>query len=254
MRYILAGILVIHGIAHLAGVRRYGLHWLALALGFGAVAVGVARRSPWWLLTLEIFVICSAVFCVLGWPETRFGLAANALVIVLAWAAIHLSSGLAIRDRHLDQLWDSAPQAQSTARIAQAVRLRMHGDIKLGRWYPFQAEQVITRDGQFVWAATVSMFGIPIRGYDRILNGQGSMRWMLADVIPVMVSSGPDVTRSALGRLHGEQACWLPPSSGRLWCKSAGWTRIEEWPVLLRSRNCSAAATSMPRSWCCASA
>lgn len=103
----------------------------------------------------------------------------------------------------------------------RAVRLRMEGEIKLGRWFPFQAEQVITHDGQFVWAATVSVFGLPIVGSDQLLRSgsnrdndpaEGSMAWMLFDLLPVAVASGPDVTRSAWGRLHGERAVWLPSS------------------------------------------
>jgi len=41
--------------------------------------------------------------------------------------------------------------------LPSAVRLKMHGEIKLGQGRPFRAEQVISRDGQFVWAATVSV-------------------------------------------------------------------------------------------------
>jgi hypothetical protein len=86
----------------------------------------------------------------------------------------------------------------------------MHGEIKLGQWRPFRAEQVISRDGQFVWAATVSVYGIPIRGSDRLLQGHGAMNWKLLDLIPVMRDSGPHITRSAIGRVEGELAAWLP--------------------------------------------
>jgi len=86
----------------------------------------------------------------------------------------------------------------------------MHGEIKLGRWLPFRAEQVISRDGRFVWAATVSMYGLPIRGSDSLLNGEGTMQWKLFDLIPVMTASGTDITRSAIGRIQGELAALLP--------------------------------------------
>jgi hypothetical protein len=85
----------------------------------------------------------------------------------------------------------------------------MHGEIKLGRWLPFTAEQVISRDRGMIWSARVRMFGLPIRGSDRLVDGRGSMRWRLCGLIPVMSAAGPDITRSAAGRLGGESV-WLP--------------------------------------------
>jgi len=93
--------------------------------------------------------------------------------------------------------------------IATAVRLRMHGEIRLRRWFPFRAEQVISLDRGMIWNATVRMYGMPIRGSDRLVNGQGAMRWKLLGVIPVMTASGSDITRSAVGRVQGESV-WLP--------------------------------------------
>lgn len=93
--------------------------------------------------------------------------------------------------------------------LAAAVRLRMHGEIKLTRWAPFRAEQVIAWNRGMVWTATVRMSGLPVRGYDRLVNGRGEMRWRLLGLIPVMAASGPDITRSAAGRVLTE-AVWLP--------------------------------------------
>ena len=56
---------------------------------------------------------------------------------------------------------------------ATAVRLRMHGEIRLGRWWPFTAEEVIHRDRGMIWRATVRMHGLPVRGSDRLLDGEG---------------------------------------------------------------------------------
>lgn len=266
MRYALVALLVLHGIAHLVGfagpwllvasaetpyrttvlqgrvdlgewgIRIYGLGWLTLAIGCAVVAFGVTARSTWWLVALESLILLSVIFCVLGWPESRLGVPANIVMILVAFAAIRFAGdGLAIRNPDLDELWKTGPTADGRvfdptalsgvlplARrflehaiapgtpLARSVRLKMHGEIKLGRWYPFRAEQVITNDGQFVWAATVSMFGLPIRGSDRLFNGNGEMRWKLLDVFPVVTARGADITRSAFGRLHGEQVHWLP--------------------------------------------
>lgn len=137
-------------------------------------------------------------------------------------------------DTTLDSLWDFAPAAagrmfhlehfaglpQVTQKylehaiapgtlLANAVRLRMHGEIKLKRWLPFTAEQVIRRDGGMIWKATVRMFGLPIRGFDRLIDGEGAMHWRLLGLIPIMSASGADITRSAAGRVAAE-LIWLP--------------------------------------------
>lgn len=85
----------------------------------------------------------------------------------------------------------------------------MHGNIKLRRWFPFTGEQVILWDRGMIWSATVWMHRMPIRGSDRLVDGQGALRWRLFGIIPVMTASGPDITRSAAGRVAGESV-WLP--------------------------------------------
>jgi hypothetical protein len=93
--------------------------------------------------------------------------------------------------------------------LASAVRLRMHGDIKLKGWCPFEAEQVICPAHGLLWQATVWWHGLPLYGYDRLGNGQGAMLWKLLGLVPVMKAAGSDITRSAAGRLLGE-CVWLP--------------------------------------------
>ena len=92
---------------------------------------------------------------------------------------------------------------------ATAVRLRMHGEIKLGKWRSFVAEEVLRRDRGFIWRARTRLMGLPVTGSDRWIDGEGSMRWKLLGLVPVMVASGPDISRSALGRALLE-AVWLP--------------------------------------------
>lgn len=38
--------------------------------------------------------------------------------------------------------------------LASAVRLKMHGEIKLKTWSPFTAEQVVCWQRGFIWSAT----------------------------------------------------------------------------------------------------
>jgi hypothetical protein len=157
------------------------------------------------------------------------------------------------RDPSIGELWDSAPSSDRVfepaelahlpeaaqrylghaiapgTKLARAVRCRMHGEIKLHRWLQFKAEQVIVWDRGFIWKAKVSMPGMPISGSDRLVDGQGSMRWKLYGLIPVLSGSGPDITRSAAGRVAGE-AVWIPsvlcsdnvswPASGQSWLQA----------------------------------
>lgn len=66
------------------------------------------------------------------------------------------------------------------------------------------------------------MAGLPVTGYDRLTPGTGQMRWRLLRLIPVMTASGPDITRSAYGRLASEIAL-IPPAFGL-----ATWTPGEQ--------------------------
>ena len=85
-----------------------------------------------------------------------------------------------------------------------SVELTMHGQIKLGRWRPFTAHQVLAPPGGYLWAARTRLAGLPVTGYHRLGSGGAEMRWRLLRLIPVQNGSGPDVTRSAYGRLAGE--------------------------------------------------
>jgi hypothetical protein len=90
--------------------------------------------------------------------------------------------------------------------LATAARLRMRGQIKLGRWLPFQAEELLAPHQGFHWAARAA--GV-VSGYDCYAGGQGQMRWRLLGLLPVMRADGPDLSRSAAGRVAGE-AIWVP--------------------------------------------
>lgn len=99
-----------------------------------------------------------------------------------------------------------------------SVVLIMRGEIRLGAWRPFTATQVLAPPRGFIWAATARFMGIPVTGFDRYSGGSGQMHWRLAGVLPVIKAIGPDVTRSAAGRLAGEMA--LAPTTFR----GATWT------------------------------
>jgi hypothetical protein len=139
-----------------------------------------------------------------------------------------------IEDISLDELWNSAPTNEQVlgsesfadlpslarlylehaiapgAKVASAVRLWMHGEIKLGqRWYAFKGEEVIRWNRGMIWRATTWMRGLPIWGADRLVDGLSAVQWKMLGLFPVMSASGPDVTKSGIGRLQGESV-WLP--------------------------------------------
>lgn len=89
--------------------------------------------------------------------------------------------------------------------LSRAVRLRMHGKIRIdGNWLSFHAEEVLRQDLGFMWTAKMRMKGLPVSGYDLLLNGEGTMSWKILWFIPLMTSSGSDVSRSGIGRMHME--------------------------------------------------
>jgi Family of unknown function (DUF6544) len=90
--------------------------------------------------------------------------------------------------------------------LATSARLRMRGHIKLGRWLPFRARQVLDPHRGFVWAARTA--GV-ITGSDRYVHGEGAQEWKLAGLVTVMHAEGPDTSRSAAGRAAAE-AIWVP--------------------------------------------
>lgn len=133
----------------------------------------------------------------------------------------------------LDPLPDAARRWLSRAiapgaPLARAVRLRMHGEIRLRRWRPFRAEQVIRADRGFRWDARVPVGPLAIRGWDASLDGEAAMRWALLGLVPVMRAAGPDIDRSAAGRAAAERI-WLPTAllAGDVAWRDAGPARAD---------------------------
>jgi hypothetical protein len=102
--------------------------------------------------------------------------------------------------------------------LAAATELRMHGTIRLGAWRRFTATQVLAPPDGYIWAATARFLGLPVVGYDRLSSGTATMRWRLLGAIPVMHAEGPEIARSASGRLAAEIV--LAPTAFR----GATWT------------------------------
>ncbi|MDX1978837.1 MAG: DUF6544 family protein [Bryobacteraceae bacterium] len=99
------------------------------------------------------------------------------------------------------------------APLPRTVEIEMTGEMRLsrgGRWMPMRAHEILTPGSGFVFKAAVGKW-LPIRGSDRYMDGKGAMEWRLLGMIPVARASGPDISRSALGRMVVES--FLVPGS-----------------------------------------
>ena len=108
--------------------------------------------------------------------------------------------------------------------LRAGARLSMHGEIRIGRWQPFTASQILTPNG-FIWAANAGRLPMRVRGFDRHTDGTGEMRWRLFGLVPVVAASGPDITRSAAGRLAAEAVTLVP---GAALAPDVDWSLLDD--------------------------
>lgn len=98
--------------------------------------------------------------------------------------------------------------------LASGFRWRYHGGLRTDRdalWMDLRAEQILVRDRGFVWKARVSRPPLLMTGADHYLDGESRMRISAFGLVPVVNASGPDIARSASGRLLIEGVA-LPPA------------------------------------------
>lgn len=106
--------------------------------------------------------------------------------------------------------------------LSSCVELAMSGEIKLaGRWLPFTAEQILRAGTGFVWASVVGGRLARFVGADVLAPDVARMEFRLHGRIPLVRAAGPDLRRSARGRLAAETVAWIPqalaPQSGARW-------------------------------------
>ena len=78
------------------------------------------------------------------------------------------------------------------------------GEIRVGRWWRYEACEVLAPPTDLIWSATTHVGPFSIEGADRYVDGVGAMRWDASGRIPVLRADGDGTTRSAAGRLAGE--------------------------------------------------
>lgn len=98
--------------------------------------------------------------------------------------------------------------------IPTSVTLRMVGNLRGepgGEWLEVEADEVLAPPRGLVWSARVRGRVLALSGDDYYLAGRGGTEFWLADRVPLIHAGGPDVARSAAGRVAAESV--LLPSS-----------------------------------------
>lgn len=119
--------------------------------------------------------------------------------------------------------------------LTPTVLLEMEGDIKLKRWMPFRARQILRAGTGFVWEAAVGKPPISFSGGDSYWQGRGTLDFRLWGILPVARAAGPDIDRSAAGRLAAETVAWAPqaltPQMGAAWAPIDSTTAVVTLPI-----------------------
>lgn len=108
--------------------------------------------------------------------------------------------------------------------LATSVKLQLRGEIKLGKWRPFTAMQIMHHTHEFVRRTRTGISGIPISGKEQLDAVRGTARWSALGAVPLAWDSGPRITRSLQSRAVAE-AVWLPSA---LCAPGVVWTGLTE--------------------------
>ncbi|MGD8494911.1 MAG: hypothetical protein PVF05_01885 [Gemmatimonadales bacterium] len=113
MRFLLALLMALHGLAHgvgfvvtwrltefqdmphdttllsgtvdvgEAGIRAVGVLWLLAGVAFFVAAGAALVNAAWWPTMTVVTAVCSLPLSIAGWPESRIGVAVNLVLLVL---------------------------------------------------------------------------------------------------------------------------------------------------------------------------
>jgi hypothetical protein len=73
------------------GIRIVGILWLLTGLAFAVLGVGIITLQPGWFPLIIYIAILSLVMCILGWPDARYGVLVN--LIILAFLFLNNNFG-----------------------------------------------------------------------------------------------------------------------------------------------------------------
>ncbi len=111
------------------------------------------------------------------------------------------------------------------APLARSVDIRMTGSLRVAAddWVPFEARQRVCAERGFIWEARIAAFRrLWVCGADWLFGEDAGSEYALAGWWPIVERRGPEVARSAVGRLMTELV-WLPsaltPQRGARWAR-----------------------------------
>ena len=64
------------------GMRVLGVVWLLIAVAFVIAGVAIFFSPPWWWSFTLAVTIASLIVTLLGWPDARYGVLANIIILV----------------------------------------------------------------------------------------------------------------------------------------------------------------------------
>lgn len=213
---------------HLGGVL-----WMAVALACLVAATLVLLRLPAWPVILGAALLSQGLVLA-AWPDARWGSLPNAVLVLVAVSGFamarfrsesealsHLAVGPVgpvVTEADLATL--PPPVARWLRRagavghpIPRSVRLIQSGGLRTqpgARLMPARAHQHFTTDPPaFVWAAEVSLFGLPIVGRDTWIEGRGRMLIRAAGLATLADVADEKIDQGALLRYLSELV-WFP--------------------------------------------
>jgi hypothetical protein len=244
MRYLLAALLVGHGLLHLLGFQRgkaVGAVWTIACLALlVAAALLLVRQDRWWMVAAAALVGSQALI-VSSWTTARAGSFLN-LALAIPVVAAAAEARFAQQSRAaVEQLLSHAPSAPPSLvtadelaplpppvrrwleasgvvgrERAQVVRLHQRGEMRTAPdqpWMHAEAEQFFTVDEPgFVWTVSVTMKGLPVVGRDSYQEGRGHMLISVAGLHAVVDARGPEIDQGTLLRFLGE-IIWFPSAA-----------------------------------------
>lgn len=247
--------------------RGAGLVWAAAAVLMLASAAVWLLRPTWFAYVAVAAAVLSQAAIVLAWKDAFAGTAANALVLagaVYAWGnygpwsqAAQFAADVAAGRARL--VGASAPATITEADLAalpapvarwlraagvpggpraQRYAISFRGRLRSGpdaAWMPFTAEQVSFVDAPTrLFFLRATMFGLPVTGYHRLVNGRAEMRIRLLGLIPIVDVDGPAMDRAETVTLFNDMALLAPRS---LIGAPVEWTTVSDTEVRARYTN-----------------
>src|SRR5664280_2268954 len=226
LRWIVAVVVVLHGLIHLLGAAM-GVAWLAAAVLVVLAGVLLIIRARWWWVVGAVAVVASQTVILTLWSDAKAGTVANIILlaaVVYGYASQGPASYRAEYRRRVDaalteplpngvvteaDLADLPEPVATYVRRSGAVgqprvtnfQARIHGRIRAGTttaWMGFTGEQVNTYGPQpsrlFFMDAT--MFGLPVDVLHTYVGPSATMRVKACSLVPMVNAAGPDMDQA----------------------------------------------------------